>query len=125
MKALDKDILKDVQNLRTMPYATPEGYFDAFKEKMTSDRGISQQKTHVPYFAIAAVFALLLAAGAFFIQRDTQEEFTQEDYIVFSDDMTNAIFYETYEQYADADAVTEEDIIEYLIYTGTEIEELY
>ena len=40
--------------------------------------------------------------------------------------MTNTLFYtmeKEYEQYADV--LTEDDIIEYLIYTDTEIDELY
>jgi hypothetical protein len=45
------------------------------------------------------------------------------DYIVFSDDMTNTLLYDIDELYADA--LSDDDIIEYLIYTGVEIEELY
>ena len=37
--------------------------------------------------------------------------------------MTNTLLYDTDELYADA--LSDDDIIEYLIYTGVEIEELY
>jgi hypothetical protein len=54
---------------------------------------------------------------------DKTSDFSQEDYIVFSDEMTSTIMYEEDLWYADA--ATEEDMIEYLIYIGTEIDELY
>ena len=75
---------------------------------------------------LLAMLTLLFAAGGFFLEHLNREEFTQEDYIVFSEDMTNTLFYtmeEEYELYADV--LTEDDIIEYLIYTDTEIDELY
>ena len=72
--------------------------------------------------AIAAAAALLIAAGTFLLERESESDLTQEDYIVFSEDMTNTIFYETDEIYAEA--VTEDDIIEYLIYTGVDVEDL-
>ena len=39
--------------------------------------------------------------------------------------MTNAVYQESYtDQYATAQELTEDDLIEYLIYTGVEIEEI-
>lgn len=119
-----KDILKDNISLKEMPFVTPEGYFDRLKKDLktgSKERGVQKQFT--PYLALAAMFALLVATGGFFLERTTGDEFSQEDYIVFSEDMTNTIFYESDEQYADV--VTDDDIIEYLIYIGTEIDELY
>ena len=118
------DILDD-KTLKRMPFSTPEGYFDRLK----TDKQVRQQAPvhewgrFTPYLVLAAMFAALVAAGGFFLEKTAAEEFSQEDYLVFSEDMTNIIFYDSDEQYADA--VTEEDIIEYLIYTGVEIEELY
>lgn len=73
------------------------------------------------YAGIAAA-VLFLAAGGFLAERLTSgEEFTEEDYIVFSDDF-NSVYQEISGQYASAD-LTEDDIIEYLIYIGVEVEE--
>ena len=119
-----KDILKDNISLKEMPFSTPEGYFDRLKDDLKTGQGKSGSWKHLtPYLALVAMFALLVAAGGFFLERTTDDGFSQEDYIVFSEEMTNTIFYDSDEQYADA--VTEDDIIEYLIYTGTEIDELY
>lgn len=119
-----KDILKDNISLKDMPFSTPEGYFDELKAELITGREKQRGRKHfTSYLALAAMFTLILAAGGFFLERTTDEGFSHEDYIVFSEDMTNTIFYESDEQYADA--VTYDDIIEYLIYTGTEIEDLY
>ena len=64
-----------------------------------------------------------MAAGTWFLGNDAHPDFSLEDYIVFSDEMTNTIMDEDEMWYADA--ATEDDLIEYLIYTGTEIYELY
>ncbi len=129
MKNSGTDILSDRQEFRQMPYTTPTGYFDVLKHdlKETSRPAGRGLRKFAPYVAIAAaMLTLLFAAGGFFLEHLNREEFTQEDYIVFSEDMTNTLFYtmeEEYELYADV--LTEDDIIEYLIYTDTEIDELY
>ena len=129
MKNSGTDILSDRQEFRQMPYTTPTGYFDVLKHdlKETSRPAGRGLRKFAPYVALAAaMLTLLFAAGGFFLEHLNREEFTQEDYIVFSEDMTNTLFYTMegdYEQYADA--LTEDDIIEYLIYTDTEIDELY
>lgn len=124
MKTSEKDILRDNPQLKAMPYETPSGYFDNLKDelKMVSKKPVIWKRV-VPYAAVAAVSALLIAAGGFFLTRYDDIEFTQEDYIVFSEDMTNTIFYDSDEQYADV--LTEDEIIEYLIYSNVDIEELY
>ena len=125
-----KDILQD-NNLRQMPYSTPEGYFEGLKVglKMIPAReksGTRVLRKVVRYTAIAASVALLFTAGRFiFGKLAGADEFTEEDYIVFSDEMTNAVYQENYtDQYATAQELTEDDLIEYLIYTGVEIEEI-
>ena len=114
-----------------MPYSTPDGYFEGLKAglKMIPAReesGSRVLRKVVRYTAIAASVALLFTAGRFiFGKLADADEFTEEDYIVFSDEMTNAIYQESYtEQYASTRKLTEEDLIEYLIYIGVEIEEL-
>ena len=69
--------------------------------------------------ALAASFALLLGVGLSLNGNlKTIDEFSTEDYILFSDSMIHTIYDDdaTY-QYADAELM-DEDIIEYLIYTG-------
>ena len=105
-----------------MPYDLPEGYFDSLRASLTKEVG-KQTRRWPAYIAVAASLALLVAAGGWFLSDRAAADFSQEDYIVFSDDMTNTIMYEDDMWYADA--VSEEDLIEYLIYTGTEIDELY
>lgn len=105
-----------------MPYDLPEGYFDSLLASLTKEVG-KQPRRWLAYIAIAASFTMGIAAGSWFLRGDAQSDFSQEDCIVFSDEMTNTIMYEEDMWYADA--ATEDDLIEYLIYTGTEIDELY
>jgi hypothetical protein len=65
-----------------------------------------------------------VAAGTFFLQKFTPaEDFTQEDYLVFSHSSMNVEYYDTMDQIADAE-IAAEDIIEYLIYSGITPEEI-
>ena len=115
-----KDIL-DNKALKAMPYDVPSGYFERLRESLGSKES-HQGTRRWPAYMAAAAFALLMAAGSFFLGRVSGPDFTGNDYIVFSEGMTNAI---TYEDYIYADVLSEDDIIEYLIYTDTELEELY
>ena len=128
MKTFDKDILKELPQLKQMPYEVPEGYFEAFKGKATA-------KSHpstgilvkiVPYLATAAAFLFLVTAGTFLLERVTPEqEFSQEDYLVFSDNIVNTIAMqmEYGDQIAEAE-IDDEDIINYLIDNGITAEEV-
>lgn len=107
MKTEEKDILQNRQ-LKQMTYAVPEGYFSSLEQKL---KAIPEQKEETPtlrkrlapYAAMAAMFAMIMAAGGFFVGKSWTDGRTSEQY---------------------ADAVTEDDIIEYLIYTDVDIEEL-
>lgn len=126
MKSLKRDILAEEQRLKKMPYDVPEGYFETFKEQVISsrkkDEGIGVRL--MPYIAMAATFIFLVTAGTFFLQRSTPaEEFTHEDFLVFSSDISNSAYYESMDHIADA-GLAEEDIIEYLIYSGISAEEI-
>jgi hypothetical protein len=124
MKPAEKDILRDNPQLKAMPFETPSGYFETLKDGLKA--GGIQPSVWIrtaPYVALAAMFTVLVAAGGFFLTGYGEDEFTEEDYIVFSEDMTNTIFYDSDLQYADA--LTEDDIIEYLIHSDVDVEELY
>ena len=104
----------------------PEGYFESLKEKAVK----YSKPAPAPVFrfkrvvmtavSMAAMFILMVTAGTFLLEKTTPaEDMTHEDYIVFSDGYFNLEMYEDdmSEQYADA-SITDEDIVEYLIYTG-------
>ncbi len=127
MKSTDKDILNSL-NLKKMPFDTPEGYFERFKAGMkkeaTSRRGIWNRLA--PYAGLAAAFLSIFAIGTAILERSVEDtEMIQDDYLVLYDNMPVTTIYEIGEeaQLADA-AMNEEDIINYLIYSGITAEEL-
>ena len=126
MKDFERDILQEVA-LKNNPYSVPEGYFESLKDRAvkysTPSEVAPMQLKRILWTAMsmAAMFIIMVTAGTMFLKGVTPEEdLTQEDYIVFSDGYFDLEMYDTEgiaEQYADAD-VSDEDIIEYLIYTG-------
>ena len=125
MKDLERDILQEA-SLKKCPYSVPEGYFESLKEKAVK----YSKPAPVPVFqfkkvlmtavSMAAMFILMETAGTFLLEKTTpSEDLTHEDYIVFSDGYFDLEMYEDNmsEQYADA-SVSDEDIVEYLIYIG-------
>lgn len=128
MKQTDKDILKDFAELRRMPYSVPEGYFDTFRREMKKPQTqvVSLWSRIMPYASVAAVFIFLVSAGTFILERTTDtRNFTQEDYILFSENFSLNTIYQVHEETQLADAsLADEDIIEYLIYTGVSAEEI-
>lgn len=120
----EKDILNDLRNLKEMPYMLPEGYMEGLKRDLksiprTAPKRMSLWQRFSPYISMAAAFAFIFALGTLIVDNSGADEFTQEDFMVFSSNMTNIIMEDDYEQYADAAEIEDEDIIEYLIYTGT------
>ena len=129
MTKTDRDILRDIPQLKTTPFDVADGYFDQLKQDLkavrTPDvtRVIPWKKT-IAYTAVAATFALLVATGALFLDKVSRSDFTEEDYIVFSSSSTNILYYEYDEYFADAENIASDDIAEYLIYTGETIESI-
>jgi len=126
MKEKERDILAEEKRLREMPFSVPEGYFEAFKAEMDTFEGKEPGlfRRLVPYMAMAAAFLFLVTGGTFLLQHTIPEEdFTQEDFLVFSSGISNYEYYEEMEHIADAD-IEDEDIIEYLIYSGISAEEI-
>ena len=122
----EKDILKDRVELKQMPFSVPEGYFDSFKAeaKKPMVRKLNFREMVMPYVAVAAVFIFLVTAGTFLLENATPRyQMTEEDYMMFSDNMMTTIAYEMEygAQYAEAN-ISDEDIINYLIYTGVPAE---
>ena len=90
-----------------LPFSTPDGYFDQMKTRLKAipKEEISQIKDRpvkrfVLFSAIAAALALLLTAGGFFLGRISEER--------------------SWEILASGDSITDEDIVEYLIYIVAE-----
>ena len=125
MKDSERNIMYD-DSLRKCPYSVPEGYFDSLKERAVkyakpAPAPVFQFK-RVLYTAIsmAAMFILMVTAGTLLLNGVTPaEDLTEEDYMVFTEGYIDLEMYdeEMSEQYADA-SITDEDIVEYLIYTG-------
>lgn len=127
MKEKNRDILADNPKLKEQVYSVPNGYFSEFKAGMTPYASVepSLARRLVPYLSMAAVFIFLVTAGTFFLQQTTPaDEFTQEDFILYSSNISGIGLYEEEpDQLADA-GIADEDIIEYLIYSGISAEEI-
>ena len=125
---MNTDILKNCSDeLTRTPYKVPEGYFGQVKaeimHKAAAEEGTSLWRKAVPYMSIAATFLIMVSAGTFFLEKTTQQDgMTYEDYLVHSDMLIEAE-YEQDSHIADA-AIADEDIIEYLIYTGVTAEDI-
>ena len=107
---MKNDILNTLSSeLRKMPYCVPEGYFDTLKQDLQRTG-----RTHSVERRLrnrVASYASIAAAA---------EDMTYEDYLVHSE----AIIGEEYQDEITVieNEVNEEDIIEYLIYTGVTAE---
>lgn len=127
MKEKNRDILADNPKFKEQVYSVPDGYFSGFKAGMTPYASVepSLARRLVPYLSMAAVFIFLVTAGTFFLQQTTPaDEFTQEDFILYSSNISGIGLYEEEpDQLADA-GIADEDIIEYLIYSGISAEEI-
>ena len=123
---MKQDILSEKPQLRKQAYIVPEGYFEELRSQIKPPQTVQLNWTQklVPLVSMAATFILMVTAGTFFLQRATpSEEFTQEDFLVFSNDIARIDYYEEMNHIADAD-IADEDIIEYLIYSGVSAEEI-
>ncbi len=128
MKQTDMDIFQQSPQLKKMPFSVPEGYFDIRKEDLKKPQA---QKMGIwgrisPYAAVAAVFIFMVSAGTLLLEKVTPDQsMTQEEYYLFSDNMLISAIYELEENELTADAaVADEDIIEYLIFSGISAEEV-
>ncbi len=125
MKQKERDILAEKTELKNMAYHLPKGYFDEFKLNMKPPKEKPALSKAKPYLYVAASFAVLVAAGLALLRPALpDDEFTQEDFLVFSESMINTEYYEySTDQYAEAE-IANDDIIDYLIYSGITAEEI-
>lgn len=120
----NKNILRRPE-LKAAPYSLPEGYFDDLKRRVTEHAkpaetpGKERRKILMTILSVAATFIIMVSAGTFFLSRVTPDDiYTQEDFLVFSNNITEELLYNAH---AEAD-IQEDDIIEYLIYSGESAE---
>ena len=114
----ERHILKDSKELKSMPFTVPEGYFEGLKAELkmipkqqTKPSKVIKWRPFVRFASIAAVVAALIAAGAFFLEKnDEVTDFT--------------VVHEEADYFADLQSLTEDDIIEYLISTGVELDDI-
>lgn len=127
----EKDILKSASELKKLPYSVPDGYFDRLKAEAVSsvlereERPVSFIARLAPYAAVAAVFIFLVTAGTFLLERTTPATQTEMDEFYFYSNMipvTDPYAVETIQTYHDDEYLEDEDIIEYLIYSGVTAE---
>lgn len=124
---MKNDVLNTFSSeFRKMPYCVPEGYFDTLKQDLhRTGRTHSVERRLrnrvASYASIAAAAAIMATSGIMLMKNIlTHEYMTYEDYLVHSE----AIIGEEYQDEITVieNEVNEEDIIEYLIYTGVTAE---
>ncbi len=126
IKDKSNDILADKAELKKMPFRTPEGYFEQFSVKGHNTKGISSKgsrsKRVIPYITAAAMFTVIAAAGTAIMKNVLNNDSTT-DYIVWTYD--EIIPYtdpeSLYYSYNSEKSLSEEDIIEYLIFNDTDL----
>jgi hypothetical protein len=113
----ERNIL-DTAGLKSTPFNVPDGYFENLKTELKmipkqqeKPAKVVRWKPFVRFASIAAVVAALITAGAFFLDKGG------------NDTGFTVIEGET-DYFADLESLTEEDIIEYLISTGVELEDI-
>lgn len=133
MNEQEYDILKSSKELKKSPFTVPEGYFDSLKAE--ARKCTEPQYTHVnlrtrlaPYAAIAAMFLFIFVLGKVFIQTSPKSANNKtelaasvseyEDYLVFNDISTDLSMYYIEEDHIANNTLYDDEIIEYLIYTG-------
>lgn len=126
---MKNDVLHTMSSeLRKNPYNVPEGYFEDLRGRMYRTENLIEPRSIfnrlVPYMSMAAAFIIVALSGAILLRNADEDYMTYEDYIVHSDMMVSSI-YEDEGQIAEAtEDVNDDDIINYLIYSGVTAEDI-
>ena len=128
----EKDILKSAPELKKLPYSVPDGYFDRLKAEAAACAAEREERQRpfiarlAPYASVAAAFAFLVTAGTFILEKTTRSTQSEMDEFYFYSNMipvTDPYAVETIQvDYYDDELLEDEDIIEYLIYSGVTAE---
>ena len=122
----EKDILKSAPELKNLPYSIPDGYFDRLKAEAVNNVRESEERQR-PFIArlAPAAFVFLVTAGTFLLERTTRATQSEMDEFYFYSNMipvTDPYAVETIKVDYENDILEDEDIIEYLIYSGVTAE---
>lgn len=124
---MEKDYLEiHSEELRKMPFNIPEGYFEETRTEIMSKTSGHASKglwsKVAPYASMAAAFILMVTGGRYLLEKSTESDsMTYEDYVVHSEYHISTE-YSTKED--SLEVVEDEDIINYLIYSGITAEVL-
>lgn len=127
------DILQSSKELKQMPFTVPKDFFETMKAE--ARKCTEPQVVHVslwtrlaPYTAIAAMFLFIFTLGNLFLKSDPKpaaavsedliEVIEYEDYLVFNEVGADISMYYLEEEGYYYETSDDEDIVEYLIYTG-------
>lgn len=133
MKAEKTDILQSAKGLKETPYRIPDGYFGTLRKEVMENvsRQAQEKRTGpvqklAPYLAFAAMFAIIMTAGTFFLRLTSRDgDITLEDYLVMSENISVFAEDNGWTECPDDNAMEAEDIADYLIYTGVGTENIY
>lgn len=124
MKREGQNILNRPE-LKVNPYSVPEGYFPSLKENMRLARRpestATWKKTGIIISVAASVAIMILAGVGLMLRQNPAEYYDDIDLLVFSD-LSEHIYLDA--QSMSMEDLTDEDIIEYLIYTGVPVESI-
>ncbi len=129
----EKDISESLERLKEMPYGIPEGYFSGLGEKVLARIAEERhrRRKRAAYLSAAAVSAAIIAGGGLYMLSEKADgmDDIRAEYLFYQDtDIIPVTAPETlYLSSSDesSDALTAEDIIDYLVYSGIEPEEIF
>lgn len=115
----EKKNIMDSPGLREMPFNLPEGYFPEMERRLMSipEKKVSYKKIPVWAASVAAAVAVTIWGLWSSPEPVTEIDFTYEDLLIFS----NESIMEEEDYYAES--LNDEDIIEYLLYSGINTED--
>lgn len=107
----NRDILEEKNSLKDNPFTVPEGYFEAMRDRASRIPGIQMSRDRkirrimIPLLSAAASLVLILSAMLLFDGRRAAPEHS-----LYSDNV--------------ATLLSEDEIIDYLIYTVASVEDI-
>ncbi len=134
----NKDILQD-DRLRKLPFDVPQGYFEGLKDRLGA---IPEKGTDLPapllaapsawvrfrpYLAMAAAFLIMVTAGTALLRKTVGDQvgISEYEHLKYADLIPVTDPYSIFAEAEDSDSsVSDDDIVAYLINTGTSLERI-
>ena len=114
-------------------FTVPEGYFESLENRLSEipyrekTRVLPLRTKLVPYVSLAAGFAILLTVGNFVLRKTTTQDYSLSDLdneqIIYASSVSMGMSLEDIMDYEEESA-DEEDIINYLIESGTSLNQI-